>query len=108
MAFEDVKRHEGSAEQFDDLHRKLHKLRAAVEAFEGIREVPLANFRFDRVQPLNFNTVLLKDLIASVTLFAIAVICFLEQVPVLGDSWVLLLGPVLGLVLALMHRPHRQ
>jgi uncharacterized membrane protein YczE len=47
------------------------------------------------------------DVVIAIVLFVAAVICLVNRVPIAGHPWALLLGPLVGLILTLKHRPPR-
>ena len=102
MAVEEVKelQQEAIAKAIADLERRL------AETFQR-SEGSLKKLRPVQTDPQRFDMIFLKDLIVAVAIFAVTAVCFIKHVPVLGDPWTLLLGPVLGLVGSLMHRPPR-
>jgi hypothetical protein len=54
-----------------------------------------------------FDMTFVSDVLIALAIFALTVGLFLAQVPIVGDPCALLLGPMVGLVLALKHRPPR-
>jgi hypothetical protein len=103
MAVEEVKelQQEAIAKAIADLERRL------AETFQR-SEGSLKKLRTLQTDPQRFDMIFFKDLIVAVAIFAATAVCFIKHVPVIGDPWTLLLGPVLGLVGSLMHRPPRQ
>jgi hypothetical protein len=59
------------------------------------------------VESSRFDMTVLFDLGIGVIVFAATLLCFVWRVPLLGDPVALLLGPFIGLVLSLKHRPPR-
>ena len=54
-----------------------------------------------------FDRTFFQDVLIGLALFFAAVGCVAVRVPVAGQPWSLLVGPAVGLVLALIHRPER-
>jgi hypothetical protein len=60
-----------------------------------------------RARSARFDVTFFVDLIIAVAVFAVTLICYLYQVPIFDDPLALLVGPLIGLVLALKHRAPR-
>jgi hypothetical protein len=57
--------------------------------------------------PERFDKTFARDVFIAIALFAGAVIGGLIRAPIIGHPWALLVGPLVGVILTLRHRPAR-
>jgi hypothetical protein len=74
---------------------------------EFVRQEKLKRLRLVRIEPQRFGMTFFLDVIVAVVFFGVTLVCYVWHVPVIGDPLALLLGPVIGLILSLKHRPPR-
>jgi hypothetical protein len=67
-----------------------------------IRRVALSEPMTER-----FDRTFMWDVVIAVALFAVAVVCVVIRMPIIGHPWSLLFGPLVGLILTSRHRPAR-
>jgi len=86
------------------LVRELEKLGLVVasDSPEQIKKVELMS-----VERQRFDKTFVWDIAIPMALFVAAIICVEFRLPVIGNPLSLLIGPVIGLILALIHRPPR-
>jgi hypothetical protein len=70
-------------------------------------EESLNQLRSSHTEAQRFDMTFVWDVLIALTIFCLTVGFFIAHLPFVGDPWVLLIGPIAGLILALKHRPPR-
>jgi hypothetical protein len=73
-----------------------------IDAHGNIRRIVVSGPVTER-----FDMTFVWDVVIAIVLFVAAVICLVNRVPIAGHPSALLLGPLVGLILTLKHRPPR-
>jgi|GraSoiStandDraft_48_1057284.scaffolds.fasta_scaffold1110820_1 hypothetical protein len=73
-----------------------------VDADGNIRKIVITKPVTER-----FDITFVWDVLIGVALFGAAIICVSIRAPIIGHPWSLLVGPLVGVILTLKHRPAR-